>query len=392
MEHEVNLTSRVVYGKSTQDSIPTPTSPIPIISLYENYTVNVRVEKNDVIKVCSVDLPHGLRGIPTTDSELANYTDTDGIMWCCDEINTERGVYIQRIGIINPKDCNFDRLSYEVGLIIIHCDDIGVLRETPCLCNKLTYTGNKNNFSDIHYGECGYFSSYLTMGISATNFESHYDCYNYLCDNDYYVFYILKTPIEIPLNFAEIGVDYHERMLSYYPEVIQSITEFQAIIDSEYPEFETLSQASGRVLSDAYLLTMTEDRVEEWENMLGIRPLEGSTVEDRRDTIIARIRGQGKLNTEMINIIVGTFTGGTANSWVKDGTLYVEITPSPNNKQYRFENVEQELAAKVPAHLGFRVSRNYYTWEETKNKFTTWSDVKESFDQWNDVLLFIPFN
>ena len=185
---------------------------------------------------------------------------------------------------------------------------------------------------------------------------------------------------------------YRERMNSYYPQVIQAIREFQAIIDAEYPEFETLSQISGQVLDDAYLLTMAEDRVKEWESMLNIRPLEGSTIEDRRETVIARIRGQGKLNTETINLIVGTFTGGTANSWVKDGTLYVEITPPPNNKLYRFENVEQELAKKVPAHLDFKVSRNYYTWGETKNKCATWNDVKSSFGTWNDILLFIPFN
>ena len=185
---------------------------------------------------------------------------------------------------------------------------------------------------------------------------------------------------------------YRERMNSYYPQVIQSILEFQAIIDAEYPEFDALEQSNERVISDAYLLTMTEDRIEEWENMLGIRPLEGSTVDDRRDTVIARIRGQGKLNTELISLIVNTFTGGTAKSWIKDGTLYVEITPPPNNKSYRFENVEQELANKVPTHLGFKVSRNYYTWGETKNKFTTWSGVKSSFDKWEDVLLFTPFN
>ena len=185
---------------------------------------------------------------------------------------------------------------------------------------------------------------------------------------------------------------YRERMNSYYPQVIQAISEFQAIIDSVSPEFDELDQCRTQLISDAYLLTMTEERVTQWENMLGIKPLEGSSVDDRRDTVVARIRGQGKLNSNLINTIVGTFTGGTANAWIKDSTLYVEITPPPNSKQFRFENVEQELAKKVPAHLGFKVSRNYYTWEETKTKFSTWGDVNSSFDKWEDVLLFVPFN
>ena len=184
---------------------------------------------------------------------------------------------------------------------------------------------------------------------------------------------------------------YRERMNNYYPQVVQAITEFQAIIDSEYPEFEGLEKGVENVINDAYLLTMGEERITQWEHVLSIRPLEGSSVSDRRETIVARIRGQGKLNTDTINSIVNAFTGGTANSWVKNGVLYVEITPPPGNKQYQFANVEQELSLKVPAHLGFAVSRNYFSWAEIKKVAPTWNDVKNNFDTWNDVYLFVPF-
>ena len=184
---------------------------------------------------------------------------------------------------------------------------------------------------------------------------------------------------------------YRERMNSYYPEVIRSIYEFQAIIDSEYPEFEDLSAGRDNVLNDAYLITMTEDRIKQWEKALGIKPIAGSSVNDRRDTIIARIRGQGKLNTALINAIVSAFTGGTANSWIEDSVLYVEITPPPDNKEFQFDNVKQELAQKVPAHLGLSVSRNYYTWGDIKNNYDTWGTMKADLPLWRDVYLFIPF-
>lgn len=184
---------------------------------------------------------------------------------------------------------------------------------------------------------------------------------------------------------------YEERMNSYYPEIIRTIDEFQAIIKAEYPEFEGLESNMQSVLDNAYLITMNEHRISEWEKILKIKPIEGSSVDDRRDTVIARIRGQGKLNTNLINIIVNTFTGGTANSWIKDSTLYVEITPPPTNKQYQFANVEQELSNKVPAHLGFKIQRNYYTWGEIENSYATWGDVDTDFDTWEDVLLFVPF-
>ena len=184
---------------------------------------------------------------------------------------------------------------------------------------------------------------------------------------------------------------YRERMMGYYPEVIRAIEEFKAIIDGEYTEIETVNNINESIIPDAYLTTMGEERVAQWENMLGIAPLEGSSVDDRRDTVIARIRGQGKLNSQLINTIVKTFTGGTANSWIKDSVLYVEITPPPGNKNFLFENVEQELRNKVPSHLGFQVSRNYYSWAEIQDQYSSWQDIKNDFANWNEVLLFSPF-
>ena len=184
---------------------------------------------------------------------------------------------------------------------------------------------------------------------------------------------------------------YKERMNGYYPLVVQAIKEFQAIINSEYPEIEALHEGNERVLADAYLTTMTEERIEQWEKILKIQPIENSTIEDRRDTILARIRGQGKLNKALINSIVNTFTGGTAISYIVDSVLYVEITPPPENKQYQFTNVEQELALKVPAHLGLKVARNYYTWNDIITYAPTWQRVYNSFETWEDVYLYVPF-
>lgn len=183
---------------------------------------------------------------------------------------------------------------------------------------------------------------------------------------------------------------YGQRMIEYYPQVISCIQEFKAIIKAEYPEIEDINAGKDRVIEDAYLLTMTEERIESWEKILGIAPLANSTLGDRRDTIIARIRGQGKLNTALINSIVNAFTGGKAESWVEDSVLYVIITPPPTNKQYQFANVEQELSKKVPAHLGFKVSRNYFTWGDIKNNHTDWGEVSTELETWNDVYLFVP--
>ncbi len=188
-------------------------------------------------------------------------------------------------------------------------------------------------------------------------------------------------------------IDYKERMFNYYPPVIQDIREFKAIINSEYPEIESINIGKDNVLNNAYLLTMDEGRISQWEKALNIKPVENSTVEDRRETIIARIRGQGKLNTALISSIVNAFTGGSATSYIQDSTLYVIITPPPGNKDYKFANVEQELSRKVPAHLGLVIERNYEEWDNYDNE-TTWADMlpEAENETWEDVLLHIDTN
>ena len=185
---------------------------------------------------------------------------------------------------------------------------------------------------------------------------------------------------------------FRERMNSYYPDVIRAIEEFKGIIDGEYPEFEVVNAQRETIIDNAYLHTMGEDRIKQWEKILNITPYVDSTVDMRRNTIIARIRGQGKLNTAMISNIVNAFTGGTAVSWLENSVLHVEITPPPENRAYRFESVEQEIASKTPAHLGLNVVRNYYLWSELKRDRTTWQDVKNDFDTWEDVLLYVAPN
>lgn len=177
-------------------------------------------------------------------------------------------------------------------------------------------------------------------------------------------------------------------MNSYYPEVVRSIKEVQAIIDADYPEFEDLEVAKENIIKNAHLSTMCESRIIEWENILGIRPLQGSELSDRRETIMARIRGKGKLNTALINSIVRTFTGSNAKSWVKDSVLYVEITPPKDNKNFIFDNIEQELRNKVPAHLGFSINRNYCKWYDITDACETWDNVNTKFADWDDVKSF----
>ncbi len=179
------------------------------------------------------------------------------------------------------------------------------------------------------------------------------------------------------------------RMYDYYPEVIKKIIEFQAIPYTEGFEVDFLKGDFTVVVNNAWLMTMDESRIIEWENMLNLAPNDDDTIEDRRDKVIATIRGKGKLNTALINSIVGAFTNNsTAVSYIKNGTLYVKINAPIGNKQYKFNNVEDALQKVIPAHLGLVVSRNYATWGEITQNFASWETIHNQ-DNWESLNLYI---
>lgn len=85
-----------IYGKSTQDGVPTPENPIPIVSVGEGGSINLTISDTAEQKqIFPIPTPSGLPGIPVKSG--GNYTDSKGQQWVCDEVDFARGKWVQRI-------------------------------------------------------------------------------------------------------------------------------------------------------------------------------------------------------------------------------------------------------------------------------------------------------
>lgn len=187
-----------------------------------------------------------------------------------------------------------------------------------------------------------------------------------------------------------MAINYNAQMLNYYPEVIKAIKDFQELIETQSLEVEEMHEELTKILANAYVSTADENTLAKWEKFLGITPLEQGAddvetwVSDRRATILARLYHTEKMNSKSIADVVKIFTGGETKSYFRDGVIYVLISPPRNAKKYKFENVEQELQKKTPAHLILNVRQNYHTWGEIKATYATWDDVLE-VPNWEEV-------
>lgn len=79
---------------------PSPEYPQEIVSAGESGTINVSIsDSGSQSQSLTLATPNGLPGVPV--SKDGNYTDSNGQQWVCDEIDLERGKYVQRVVIEN---------------------------------------------------------------------------------------------------------------------------------------------------------------------------------------------------------------------------------------------------------------------------------------------------
>lgn len=162
-------------------------------------------------------LQNGLSGIKVADSSLANYTDDDGQMWCCDEINLERGGYIQRIGkIVLDGNLTYGVSGQELTegkLFYYNIGDIPTYNNVYAMCDARTLVNQMIITADqfcIYGNESNQF-----IGICSKNATSVDEFTAEMAENPITIQYILAEPIESVLTEEQIAL--FKSLYSYYP-------------------------------------------------------------------------------------------------------------------------------------------------------------------------------
>ena len=173
------------------------------------------------------------------------------------------------------------------------------------------------------------------------------------------------------------------KMIGWYPTTVVAVDALRAVNDVVGHELDNARARGALLNNNAFLFWMDESRLAEWENSLEIDVPENSTVEERRNVIIAKIRGQNKFNVSNIKSIVKTFTGGDAEVTVADGVISVKVLPPNNGQLYNQSALVWELKNKIPAHMQLNIERYYSTWGDVKNNETSWKSIRSGYTNWD---------
>ena len=165
-------------------------------------------EEHRPLQSFTVTAPNGLAGIPV--STGGNYTDEEGQQWVCDEIDLERGVFVQRIAtkVLNENsNMAFNGYSHDTLGVYIFGSYISDINQkdykSPVYFDKLSFQkwGNQTigNANKI-YTTPGYIQIYLEdQTITTTEMLQEW-----LFENPLTVQYILAEPIETNISVDEL--------------------------------------------------------------------------------------------------------------------------------------------------------------------------------------------
>ena len=187
-----------VYGKSTQNGVPTPTAPVPIVSAGDGGTVTVTVSDGaNNSQTLTLQTPNALPGIPVASS--GNYTDESGQHWVCDEVDLTRGVRVQRITKIKVTSS----LSWQTtgNAVDRYFAWFSGIYTSNVLCTHFSTAlgsetvggaiANQNNLVGFAFAEKG-----------TTTLD---DFKQFLDENDVFIWAALATPVETEISADEVA-------------------------------------------------------------------------------------------------------------------------------------------------------------------------------------------
>ena len=248
-----------VYGKSTQNGVPLPTAPVPIVSAGDGGTVVVTVSDGaNKSQTLTLQTPNGLPGIPVASS--GNYTDESGQHWVCDEVDLTRGVRVQRITKIKlTSSMKWTKAGNNVDRYFCTFDGIDA---AGTFCTHFSAAINGETVGGIATSSSNIIGfAYAEKGTTTVS-----DFKAFLDANDVYVWAALATPVETALSSAELAA--YKAQTTYAPTTVISASGVsglaasyhQSILPSNAPT--ALLTASPANLYEAQISAKVGNRVQ----------------------------------------------------------------------------------------------------------------------------------
>lgn len=155
-------------------------------------------------------------------------------------------------------------------------------------------------------------------------------------------------------------------LIKYLPLFVAEYEEMQEITESENPEFRLAIKTVDQAKENQFIISADEEGISRFERLLGIRPKEKATLEDRRKEILARWN----------DVSVYTYKGLILRLNQLLGVGNYEIYPRFDNYELELEyrnktGFEDYIREIIPAHLQLKTQVAVLTDVKIATAFTS---------------------
>lgn len=223
----------------------------------------------------AIQTPNGLPGIPV--SSGGNYTDAEGQQWICDEIDLERGKYVQRIGVETKSGgWNLKETQDIPGRYLQHNITANKYKSNNdiSLCNIALYSSwgqpQPKKFAFVLIDKRIYIAPPKDMQITA-------DELNAILNNlDYPVVMAgqLVTPIETDLTPEEIKT--YKQLRTYHPTTV--------VTNNANADMQLDYVADTQLYIDKKIKELVTANIQKTANLLSLMPLSTQAAMIENDT------------------------------------------------------------------------------------------------------------
>lgn len=154
-------------------------------------------------------------------------------------------------------------------------------------------------------------------------------------------------------------------LMEYLPIYYLNNKTMQAIQKQDGVELARLYTCIENAVNQFFVPTATEEGLRSWEELLAIPRNLLLTAEERREVIIAKLRGSGTTTVQLVKEVSESFAYGEVEVIEKNSLYTIRIKfvgqkGIPSN----LEGLKKALREIVPAHLGIEYEFTYMTWGE----------------------------
>lgn len=149
------------------------------------------------------------------------------------------------------------------------------------------------------------------------------------------------------------------QLIEHLPPFMRDFAEIQHITNAEQPEFDNLLEYINQAYLDITILTATEKGIKHWENVIGVRPKDTETLEERRFRVMTMLNQELPYTVRKLHETLTVICG--AENYAIDlqpQNYHIDVKLGLANAN-NYDRVVELLNNVIPANLTRTVSIQY---------------------------------